>query len=1446
MAESRGQSGGRAESALSSAVVRVKGSDGAVGGAGFLVSADLVLTCAHVVSDALDRPREETVAAGTEVTVDVPLAGNVDGVDGVEQSAEVWRWIPIRPDQAGDIAVLRLRNRIPGTRPLPLVDPPDGVWDHDARTVGFTDENPGGIWQRGRFLGPTGQGWIQLSRSSGEVPYIKGGFSGSPVWSDDMGAAVGMMVAAQPGRETQQAFALRTRAVLKELPELTPLISPAGPFRGLSTFQENDADVFFGRNDDIRRAVTALRGDQRTVTVYGPSGCGKSSLALAGVVPALRQEGYLIMRVNATSFSSLRAALATELFEIARAGGDGPPRARNAGEVEEWLTGLGLTDTVHRVLGAPADRILVVLDQAEALLAGSGEAADEAADMLLAEPRQTGFRVLVTLRADFMGAALSHARFGSVLEQGVTVPLRPMGREQLAEVISEPLKRIPAVEYDPGLERRILDDAGEEPGTLPLLGFVLAQLWGKRVSGRLRTTTYEEIGGVSGALRLHAERAWKRCVEERAGREGDKDTHTKEALRLLTGLVRVLPGGEAPLRRVLTRDEVGAARWAIAEALAEHRLLVVRGGQSEPQSVELAHEALISAWPELARQVKADEEFLAARADLRHDLDRWQRASRSPDLLPGVPRLNAPYGRLEGRETDLTPGEREFLDIARRRHRTRRNRRRTAGVAVALVFALIAGLGAFLWNQSRTTAEREAEGRSRSLARISDQLAERDPAQAALAAMAAYEVSPTQEARSAMLRRYDQTKDLSWILSGAEGEISDLATSENGRVVLAATEMGRATLFVRTAGGGVLQEHLRLPGLVEEPLVSRDGRRIGYVMWDGQVFWREVRVPSGGERGLLGAVRTLHGRTNDILGRVITGDFSADGRRLATMTHNGRVRVWDLAKKSFRQVPGQVRDAMHIQSGPDSDTVLVTTQQSVSGTSTIATMDVGTGRTRELARGVAAWRVSGNRGVVTVCREGESSGDEARYQSLRVSDSKRLNHYVDTDGFCGAISVDTAGTYFAAHTGDGRWALVENRPEAKAIEYAGPYEDAVSGVLLGAPDRPMVITRFLSTVSGVALNRKSSGGGMSLITNHRVLLDGDLLVARLGGLDGDKLQEGRLAVLDLGDDENIVAEVPLPSREVTRNSSAPFQAKVLAVNQQGTLTANVVGEGEIVIHELPSLKELARVKPVPPPVDERGIPEAMDLVFTSDGGGLVTRSGSRIEYWDARGGHRLSRGFDVRELGLTEEEQQLYSPAEQLGDTADYRISPDPLPGRVEFMARGKPVSHVIDLQTGKEIRKLRLELGPDIHAIIRDGGGRRAAALTRGTMVELWSVDSGQPPERVMGQLGPLNDDGLWVAGFTKNHRFFLANGNAVRFQDVSDPGRFELYDFEEDQEFLAASKDGKTLLRFMDGASDTIRLDPALWKQHLCEIVDRNFTADERTRLPSGLPDITCPSAA
>ena len=1416
-----------AEPALVAAVVRVKGLDGSIGGAGFFIAPDLVLTCAHVVSDALGRRREDRVEAGTEITVDVPLAGNSDDIDGGDHSAVVQRWIPIRRDQTGDIAVLRLRNRVPGARPLPVIDPQRGVWNHDARAVGFTDDSPDGIWQSGRFRGPTRQGWIQLSRANGEAVYVKGGFSGSPVWDNDLGAAVGMMVAAQPVREAQQAFVLRTRTLLKEVPELASFVSPATPFRGLSTFQEGDRDVFFGRDDDVERVVTELRRDQPSVTVYGPSGCGKSSLALAGVVPRMRQDGFRVLRVNAISSPSLRAALATELYEIARSGQDGPPRARDADQVDNWLRELGLADAFHRTIGRPATQLLVVLDQAEALLKCPEPEIAEAVELLFPNRQPAGLRVLVTLRADFMDAALSHAHLGPALKRGVTRPLTPMTRDQLHEVITKPLKHIPTVEYDPGLERRILDDAGGEPGILPLLGFVLEQLWERRAAGRLRAEVYEDIGGVSGALRCHAEKAWRDCVSPGA---------EAEARRLLTGLVRVLPGGEAPLRHALTREEAGEGRWNLAQALTERRLLVLHGGDGGSESAELAHEALITVWPTLAELVRADADFLAARAEVQHDLERWRRTDGSADLPSVAPQFAAVEARLQGRETDLTEEQQEFLALVRRQRQVRQARLRAGWVAVTLALVLIAGLGTFLVQESQVSAQREAEGRSRALAVQSEELADANPGQAALAALAAYEITPTQEARSALMRRYEKLRDAAWTLTGAEGPVQAAAMSTDGAVTLVTTKGGRATLFVRSRKGRVRQEQLSLPANVLSPVVSRDGRRIAYLREaDGVMVWHEV-TPSG--KGLTGPAHPLRGgEIKDLTLGAYTGeskimDFSPDARRLVGVPSEGTgastqhpVRVWDLDTGELRMLPKKVSGLQKVWFGPDGNTLVGSRiAEGAKLESSVVTVDIATGKLRELGEATARSHlgVSGDGSVVIACQDKSGPKKErTRYQAVRVADGRVLSNYdLVAPKTCTDFVVDETGDHFAVKA-MGKWNLVDARRGGRARGFLGPnldYSTVIANLpLLGTPREPVVATQDKNAVTGWVLTEDD--GSIAYSPPH-LLGDGGRMVARVG-------QDGaNLRVVETEGEERTLASVH------TDAETPPDAKQQIQVNDAETLLADVSDRNRITVRALPSLRRVAEFTAAPPPVGREGKPALLQFLFLNDDR-LLTVSGTRVEYWAASEGRRLSQPIDLRDLRLTTKDQP------------DYSVGRYPAPGYAQVTVGGEPGVHAINLRTGKESKALRLRLGPDLNTAVFLKDSRYVAVMTTGGMVELWSVLPKQAPKRVAGPLGPLNPN-RWAAGRTAGSGFFLANNSAVRFLKGDDPGYRETYEFAEDLGFLAATKDGKALLSspVAGGRIGLVRLDPALWKRHVCAVLGRDFTDVERSGLPHGLPTDLCPS--
>ena len=58
------------------------------------------------------------------------------------------------------------------------------------------------------------------------------------------------------------------------------------PYPGLRTFEADEAEIFFGREEHVDDLLLRLQKN-RFLGVVGPSGCGKSSLVRAGMIPAL-------------------------------------------------------------------------------------------------------------------------------------------------------------------------------------------------------------------------------------------------------------------------------------------------------------------------------------------------------------------------------------------------------------------------------------------------------------------------------------------------------------------------------------------------------------------------------------------------------------------------------------------------------------------------------------------------------------------------------------------------------------------------------------------------------------------------------------------------------------------------------------------------------------------------------------------------------------------------------------------------------------------------------------------------------------------------------------------------------------------------------------------------------------------------------------------------------
>ncbi|MBW3579169.1 MAG: AAA family ATPase [Actinobacteria bacterium] len=315
-----------------------------------------------------------------------------------------------------------------------------------------------------------------------------------------------------PAPETQalHAVMLRAGAALEPVApvprtsSVTARSAKVCPYRGLQTFEEADAEHFFGRDADVSRLLERLEAS-KFLAVLGPSGSGKSSLVRAGLIPALRQGALpasdtCAVRVLRPGSEPIKT-LARELTRLDPSL-DEPATARRLFEDDRAL---------HRTVEAAADagspRVVFVVDQLEEVftLCVDEEQRRAFLDALATAGTAPLGRVMViaTLRADFYPRLADHPRLADLASSHQFL-VTPMDEVGLAEAIVGPARKV-GLRLEEGLPETILRDVARQPGSLPLLGHCLLELWERRADGTLTVGAYRDAGGVEGALAGRAE-----------------------------------------------------------------------------------------------------------------------------------------------------------------------------------------------------------------------------------------------------------------------------------------------------------------------------------------------------------------------------------------------------------------------------------------------------------------------------------------------------------------------------------------------------------------------------------------------------------------------------------------------------------------------------------------------------------------------------------------------------------------------------------------------------------------------------------------------------------------------------------------------------------------------------------------------------------------------------
>src|SRR4051794_26384455 len=392
----------------------------------------------------------------------------------------------------------------------------------------------------------------------------------------------------------------------------------ACPFKGLASFEVDDAAVFFGRERLVAEMVARLAG-AALLGIVGPSGSGKSSALKAGLLPALH-DGVL-PGSDGWAIALMRP-------------GDHPLRA-----LEQAVAA-----------APPQGRLVIAVDQFEELFTACPDEAERAAFAAalvgaVRDPRRRAL-VLIALRADFYGRCAAYPELWRMLGAN-HVPVGPMRRDELRRAIISPARRA-GLQVDEALVDALVADVHGEPGALPLLSTALLELWQERDGPRLSFPVYDRSGGVRGAVGRLAERVY--------GRLGEDERPCARAV--LVRLAGIGDGGVAVRRRLPLAElerEPGAAE--VLWKLADGRLVTMSG-----EAAEVAHEALLREWPRLRGWLEEDAEGRRLHHRLGIAAREWDAGGRDPGELYRGARLAAALDWSTSHAPELEALERAFLD----------------------------------------------------------------------------------------------------------------------------------------------------------------------------------------------------------------------------------------------------------------------------------------------------------------------------------------------------------------------------------------------------------------------------------------------------------------------------------------------------------------------------------------------------------------------------------------------------------------------------------------------------------------------------------------------------------------------------------------------------------------------------------------------------------------
>lgn len=1017
---------------------------------------------------------------------------------------------------------------------------------------------------------------------------------------------------------------------------------PTCPYRGLVPYDVVDAEDFHGRDEDVAACLQRL-ADGGVLTVIGPSGIGKSSLVRAGVAATIAREGREAVVITPGPHP------VEALASLDRAGR-------------------------HAVL---------VVDQCEEVVVLCSDPI-ERADFLAAVTTAADRRpVVVALRADRLGDLSVDAAFRRLVERSLYL-LGPMSRDELVSAIECPAREA-GLRLEAGLVDLLVRDVEGEPGALPLLSHALRATWDRREANTLTVAGYRATGGVRGAVAQSAEAVYAAVSDDQ-----------RPALRdLLLRMVAPNPEGDPVRSRLPRRLVAGTPRHErLIETLVDARLVT-----SDDGVVELAHEALVRAWPRLQGWLDEDSEGQRILRHLVVAADSWDAMGRPDSELYRGLRLAKAVEWRERAAPELTQSEAAFLEAgsrlaaaeersaaehARRQQQVnRRLRILLAGVAALGVGALLAaGIAVDRGQQAedlrrQAVAQRNATG-ALALAAASRNVADTRPALAvALAAESLQESPPPLAATEALAQAR---------LAFGENPIQPVGEPIQANVQSLAMNVDGSLMAGARGPAGVLFWEPRTGQEADLRLDARLGPT-DVVAFSPHGSMLATGGPGGVRLWDLATDEPAVGPLNGFTGRVTHLAFSADGSLLAAGGPEG-VSLWSAATGGVAGEPPPAlgREVTALALSPEGSVLAAGGRDGVVRLWNTTNADepvLPSIRSRELASlAFVSDRVLATSG-------GDTGADALRLWDVTSGRPRGALLRGQPIGAVYDIAVQPSGRLVATGGGDSTVRVIDlNEGRAVGRPLRGYADDVVSVVFSG--DGTLLASRYSDgTVRVWAVD---PGQAVSQQIRAGILGDGQMAFSPVG----DLLVSGvRLWDIDTG-------------QPVGKPMQHPYGDTAVAFSPDGRTLAVGGFFGPVLVWDVATGERAV------PPIPQQSM--VSSLAFSPDGRMLAV-------------GNLFDGDVQLRDLSSGERLGMLHSGA-RVDRVTSVAFSPrtDLLAAAVSPDTIGRGSVQLWNPNTAEPVRRLLAGRKDQVTSVTFSPGGALLASGTSGGRVQLWDVASGKP----------------------------------------------------------------------------------------------------------------------